>query len=52
MNAIYLELYPQCVVFCGAWDSQTVRTEAEEPCSDSPDSHLQYPKATAASFIG
>lgn len=58
MNAIYLELYPYCVIFCGVWDWQAVRTEAgvgqclEEMCLDSPDSHLQDPKATAASFTG
>lgn len=52
MNAVYLELYPHCVVFCGVWDSQAMRTEAEETCLDSHDSHPQDPKATAASSIG
>lgn len=47
MNAIYLELYPYHVVFCGVWDWQAVRTEAgvgqclEEMCLDSPDTHLK-----------
>lgn len=27
MNAIYLELYPYCVVFGGVWDWQAARTE-------------------------